>query len=529
MTAAPNGEAHWRDGRDEHELDPDANRVAVDGLGDFDPLDAVDSRDPPPGSTPRGGRALFDLADVLRRAGLRVREVDGWQQRQRGGTGYGQADPIGIIVHHTASSSGWDGEPDVNYLAFECDVAPMSNLYLDRSGQWWVLAGGASNTNGTGGPWGPIPLDSANSRVIGIEAGNNGVGEPWPEVMQDSYVAGVAALADAYGIEAGNILSHQEWAPTRKVDPAGPSRFGSINGSHSWDMDRFRAAVNEARGDTGPVRHQRSRVRRRPTSTYVVQPGDSWWAIAERTMGDPTANWRALAGANGGPDRQLHPGDVLTIPGGGATKRPGTVPPFPGEAKLDDRGPVVLAWQKALIAHDVIADNAANHDSHYGDGMFEAVLRAPAVLGLVRRRRRGRQAHVGQAPRRRLTEGEGLEAGGPRPHTELPGPQRCKRSSATPRRHVAPPTRRDLLDRPRVAVGVLEVDERAPRLVVDRAHRHAVPGQFGVDRLDVGDDDLQRADRCLVTSDQPLPMAIEHAEPGGVTWTKRISSLTAWS
>jgi hypothetical protein len=356
---------------------PDATRVAVDAFADCDPLDAVDSRDPPPGSTSRGGRALFDLADVLRRAGLRVREIDGWQQRQRGGTGYGQEDPIGIVVHHTASSSSWDGEPDVNYLAVQCDVAPMSNLYVDRSGQWWVIAGGATNTNGTGGPWGPIPLDSANSRVIGIEAGNNGVGEPWPDVMQDAYVAGVAALADAYGVEAGNILAHHEWAPTRKLDPAGPSRFGSINSSQSWDMDRFRAAVSEARGHSSPVRLN---VSRPPASanTFLVRPGDSWWSIAERTMGDPLREWRKLADANGGPGRLLHPGDVLTIPGRAPT--PGT-PPFPGEARLHDHGRVVLAWQKALIAHDVISDIAANRDSDYGDGMFEAVLRLQRSWG----------------------------------------------------------------------------------------------------------------------------------------------------
>ena len=182
---------------------PEATAVAVDDVGDFDPLDAVDASDPPPGTTARGGEILHDLADVLRRAGLQVREVDGWQQRQRGGCGYSQSGPIGIIVHHTASSSGWNGEQDANFLTFQCDVKPMANLYLDRGGQWWVLAGGATNTNGAGGPWGPIPLDSANSRVIGIEAGNNGVGEPWPDVMQDAYVAGVAALADALRDRAG--------------------------------------------------------------------------------------------------------------------------------------------------------------------------------------------------------------------------------------------------------------------------------------------------------------------------------------
>jgi hypothetical protein len=27
----------------------------------------------------------------------------------------------------------------------------------------------------------------------------------------------------------------------------------------------------------------------------------------------------------------------------------------------------------------------------------------------------------------------------------------------------------------------------------------------------------------------PLPSAIEHADPGGVSWMKRMSSLTVWS
>ena len=367
-------------GTDHHSRDPGATRIAVDHLADCDPLDAIDASDPPPGTVPRGGRSLTDLADVLRRAGLRVREVDGWEQRQRGGSGY-DPNPIGIIVHHTASPPSWDGQPDSNFLTFDCDVRPMANLYLDRGGQWWVLAGGATNTNGSGGPWGPIPKDSANSRVIGIEAGNNGVGEAWPDVMQDSYVAGVAALADAYGVDAGNILSHREWAPTRKVDPAGPSRFGSINGSGSWDMDRFRAAVNKARGGgSGPVKTSPTKPQPSADETYVVRPGDSWWSIAEQTLGNPNRNWRKLAAANGGPKRQLRSGDVLIIPGRKkpVPHRPSTgsaIPDFPGQAQRGDRGPVVLTWQVALIAHGVISDNADNRDSHYGDGMHKAVLR----------------------------------------------------------------------------------------------------------------------------------------------------------
>lgn len=365
--------------------DPDASRVAVDGLADCDIDDAFDASDPPPGTVPRGGRFLTDLADVLRGAGLAVNEVDGWQQRARDSGGYRQEGPVAIIVHHTASGAGKDGHGDVHEQTFQCAVRPMANLYLDRGGRWWVMAAGATNTNGKGGPLGPLPLDSANSRVVGIEAGNNGIGEPWPDVMQDSYVAGVAALAQQYGIPTSNVYGHHEWAPTRKIDPAGPSRFGSVKQHHCWNMDLFRAAVDARRGgapmptsttiETSPV----------PTSAgaaiYVVQPNDSWWSIAAAMIGDPAANWPVLAAANGGAARMLRPGDVLTIPGGGSGGSDGGIPAFPGVAKHGDSGPVVLAWQLALIAKGVISDSAANRDSAYGNGMRKAVRRLQESWG----------------------------------------------------------------------------------------------------------------------------------------------------
>jgi hypothetical protein len=187
-----------------------------------------------------GGRYLTDLADVLRRAGLTVTEVDGWQTRSRSSGGYDSGRPTHVMVHHTASGPSSDGWPDVNYMTYSSDNRPVANLYVNRAGAWWVMAAGATNTNGKGGPVDGCPADSMNTHAIGIEAGNNGTGEPWPPAQQEAYTTAVAALCDAYDIPTGRVLSHAEWAPDRKIDPAGPSRWAP---SGTWPMDPFRADV----------------------------------------------------------------------------------------------------------------------------------------------------------------------------------------------------------------------------------------------------------------------------------------------
>ena len=185
-------------------------------------------------------RYLTDLAAVLELAGLTVIELDGWQDRARGSGGYDAGAPSVVMVHHTASPPSSSGRPDAEYCALYDEDAPLSNLCLDRDGVWWILAAGATNTNGAGGPLGDVDEDAMNLAAIGIEA-NGGYGEPWPDVQTRAYVAGVAALCAAYGI--GDVFAHFEWAPTRKVDPAGPSPWAT--GDQSWNMDRFRADVDE--------------------------------------------------------------------------------------------------------------------------------------------------------------------------------------------------------------------------------------------------------------------------------------------
>src|SRR5262245_56017139 len=95
------------------------------------------------------GRFLTDLADLLDRAGLDVVTVDGWQTRARSSGGYADGRPWCVVWHHTASRS--TPENDVSYILNSSD-APLCNVYVARDGEMWVIAAGATNTNGKGGP-----------------------------------------------------------------------------------------------------------------------------------------------------------------------------------------------------------------------------------------------------------------------------------------------------------------------------------------------------------------------------------------
>ena len=276
------------------------------------------------------GRYLTDLADVCRRTGYPVIETDDWHQRGRGGAGgdstggYENDAPSHVIVHHTASGPSSDGWPDVNYCLGHED-APIGNLYLARDGTIYVLAGGAANTNGSGhDPCGLVSDDNMNAKSIAIEAGNNGVGEPWAEPQQDSYVRLVAELGAAYGIPDGRVHSHFEWAPGRKIDPAGESHYAT--GSAMWNMALFRSDVATAGGTP-------------PTPEPEPEPEPT----------PPPASW--------------------------------VCPPFPGTGDYGCSYDTCRAWQDAMILNGYISDNAANHDGVWGNGMHNATYEMQLDFG----------------------------------------------------------------------------------------------------------------------------------------------------
>lgn len=186
---------------------------------------------------------LTEMANWLRAVGLTVIEYDGWKTRARGSGGY-SAYPLCVMWHHTASPASWDGQKDASYCATGDPDAPLANLYIDRSGTVWVLAAGATNTNGKGNAMtfsrGTVPQDGMNTRAVGVEMGNDGVGERWPQCQVDAMFTVSNTVNARLGNQPTDCAGHWDYAPTRKIDPAkassveGPWKPASANSSGTW-------------------------------------------------------------------------------------------------------------------------------------------------------------------------------------------------------------------------------------------------------------------------------------------------------
>ncbi len=180
------------------------------------------------------------LPTVLRNAGLKVAEVDGWVSRGRGP----MASTVeGVVCHHTAGPDPRHGNMPSLRLVRDgrSDLAgPLAQLGLGRDGTFYVIAAGRANHAGRGSWKGK----SGNSRFIGIEAENTGHAtgsraEPWPAVQLDAYKRGVAAILTKLGRGSEWCCGHKEWRDT-KPDP------------HSINMDVFRAEVAAIMGGIAP-------------------------------------------------------------------------------------------------------------------------------------------------------------------------------------------------------------------------------------------------------------------------------------
>lgn len=165
------------------------------------------------------------LADVLRGAGLKVVEQPGWETRGNGKMGTVK----GVLCHHTGAGSR-DGLLNLIERGRADLAGPLSQLFLDVDGTYYVIAAGRCNHAGRGNWQG---VTNGNTQLIGIEARNAGDGKDiWEEEQLDAYVIGVAAILKHIKADAVMAAGHKEYALPRgrKIDP-------------TFDMVEFRQDV----------------------------------------------------------------------------------------------------------------------------------------------------------------------------------------------------------------------------------------------------------------------------------------------
>lgn len=224
------------------------------------------------------------LARVLRDAGLKVVEVDGWKTRGHGGMGAIQ----GILAHHTAGPHQSQTSSNYPSLGVVRDgraglPGPLAQLGIGFDGTWYVIAAGRAWHAGT--------VDDAkygNNHALGIEAENPGDGSAWPQAQYDSYVRGVAALIAEWNGKI-RVRGHKEAAIPhgRKIDP-------------TFNMAQFRADVAKcdlgkdfkpSKGGKpagGTTKPSKPKPKPKPYDDRDPKAGDKheWWWHKLRVDGD---------------------------------------------------------------------------------------------------------------------------------------------------------------------------------------------------------------------------------------------------
>jgi hypothetical protein len=156
-------------------------------------------------------------------------------------------------MHHTASPRASSLQTNLHVVTNGNGVGPgpIAQVLIWRDGACYLIADGKANHAGAGGPWGWLPLSppgqlsTANARTVGFECVNDGVGEPWSTAQVVAMEIAAAAVLRHIGQGADRCLMHSEWAPSRKIDPAGPnSRVTLKPGSLTWAGGSFRDRVD---------------------------------------------------------------------------------------------------------------------------------------------------------------------------------------------------------------------------------------------------------------------------------------------
>ena len=231
--------------------------------------------------------------------GSKFKLYKGYFNRCRNSGGFNEI--RGIVMHHDADNTSGEDDWVLKYEYETASDGPIGNFHVQRDGDVWLGAAGASNHAGKGGPIqtsrGTVPLNQGNLYLIGIEASNNGIGEVWPKALMESYLILVTTLCKVFQLDPmTDIYGHWTWCepscPGRKIDPRGPTpsypKIGGSSGTNKWNMNEVRKEVN-ARIKTTPVPPPISVP---PTTGPVPKFKGALDMVAVMKFGGtPSANW----------------------------------------------------------------------------------------------------------------------------------------------------------------------------------------------------------------------------------------------
>ncbi|MEU4397123.1 N-acetylmuramoyl-L-alanine amidase [Micromonospora orduensis] len=159
------------------------------------------------------------LVDVLRAAGVQVVVEGDWLNRMRPGS----FDPIGVLWHHTAStSSASNPHPALGIcINGRSDLAgPLCQALVDYNGVFHVISAGRCNHAGVSGGSGPIPAGDGNTLMIGWEIDYNGVNQEMTAAQYNASIAATAAVLTRLGRDSSYARGHRETSTTGKIDPS---------------------------------------------------------------------------------------------------------------------------------------------------------------------------------------------------------------------------------------------------------------------------------------------------------------------
>jgi hypothetical protein len=196
-------------------------------------------------------RLPLDLPRRLRKAGLTVVEVDGWQTRGRPAS-TGGFSPVGVLNHHTGA---FDREGDLAddlayarwmFLEGRPDLPPpLCQLSISAEGTVYVGAAGRANHAGTAKASGSVAAGDGNRLYAGIEWMLSGT-QPIPAKMYKAGATTNAVLLDIIGSSVQAVSCHYQTSVTGKWDIGDPSGvpFGNAK---VLNVPKFRAAVQAER------------------------------------------------------------------------------------------------------------------------------------------------------------------------------------------------------------------------------------------------------------------------------------------